>query len=100
MGQRYVQVRKQQAAAVAQSIGLKNQADMASFNASQVCQSTAFRKVLTLFQGDVPKMLEYMKVRAMRDHPAGNSIIGISDDVAASDVANVESTPADRKLAI
>mmetsp|Transcript_5801 Transcript_5801/g.11615 ORF Transcript_5801/g.11615 Transcript_5801/m.11615 type:complete len:315 (-) Transcript_5801:83-1027(-) len=79
--QRYVKVRQQQADAVASSIALQNAADVASFNASQICAATAFERVLKIFDGDTAKLLKYMKVRAMRDHPAEHSVLGIRDDV-------------------
>eukprot|EP00929_Paragymnodinium_shiwhaense_P016860 TRINITY_DN125524_c0_g1_i1.p1 TRINITY_DN125524_c0_g1~~TRINITY_DN125524_c0_g1_i1.p1 ORF type:complete len:312 (-),score=69.66 TRINITY_DN125524_c0_g1_i1:68-1003(-) len=82
--QRYVSVRQQQAEAVAQSIMLKNSADVASFNATQLLAADAFQHILSLFQGDADRLLEYMKVRAMRDHPAQNSIVGISDALDAA----------------
>merc|ERR1711879_355988 len=68
--QRYVSVRQQEADAVAESILLQNNADIASFNATQLQATDAFASILGLFNGDVDKVLEYMKVRAMRDHPA------------------------------
>lgn len=79
--QRYVQVRSQQATAMAESIALKNSAAIQSLNATQLCAAAAFEKVLDIFGGDSNKMLKYMKVRAMRDHPAENSVLGIRDDI-------------------
>jgi len=79
--QRYVQVRSQQATAMAESIALKNNAAIASLNATQLCAAEAFQKILELFGGDSNKLLKYMKVRAMRDHPAENSVLGIRDDI-------------------
>lgn len=79
--QRYVKVRQQEADAVASSIALQNVADVASFNASQICAVTAFEKVLRILNGDTAKLLKYMKVRAMRDHPAQHSVLGIRDDI-------------------
>merc|ERR1711920_493454 len=46
--QRYTKVRRQQADAVATSIALQNAADVASFNASQICAATAFERVLRI----------------------------------------------------
>merc|ERR1719401_2921005 len=67
--QQYVRVRTQEAEAAARSVELKNSADVASLNASQLCAASAFEQVLHFFEGDTDKLLKYMKVRAMRDHP-------------------------------
>mmetsp|Transcript_96789 Transcript_96789/g.273494 ORF Transcript_96789/g.273494 Transcript_96789/m.273494 type:complete len:316 (+) Transcript_96789:123-1070(+) len=77
--QRYVKVRMQQADAKAKAIALKNSADIASFNASQMLTLSAFEAILNVFDGDAAQLLDYMKVRAMRDHPAEHSILGIRD---------------------
>mmetsp|Transcript_103496 Transcript_103496/g.183859 ORF Transcript_103496/g.183859 Transcript_103496/m.183859 type:complete len:310 (-) Transcript_103496:77-1006(-) len=79
--QRYVQVRKQEGTAFAESIKLANDANVMSLNASQILAASAFQQVLELFKGDTAQMLKYMKVRAMRDHPSQNSILGIKDDI-------------------
>lgn len=78
--QRYVKVQEQQAEAVAESIRLRNMAEIQSFNASQSLAAEAFKGILSNFGGDQEKLLAYMKVRAVRDHPASNSILGIRDD--------------------
>lgn len=79
--QRYVKVKLQDAEAVKQSIMLRNEADIQSRNASQICAARAFKEVLKLFNGNTTQLLKYMKVRAMRDHPAEHSILGISDNI-------------------
>eukprot|EP00928_Gymnodinium_smaydae_P099012 TRINITY_DN9343_c0_g1_i2.p1 TRINITY_DN9343_c0_g1~~TRINITY_DN9343_c0_g1_i2.p1 ORF type:complete len:209 (+),score=55.64 TRINITY_DN9343_c0_g1_i2:419-1045(+) len=78
--QRYVQVRQQQAAAIAESTRLRNDAEIASFNASQTMTAKAFKEILDAFGGETDKLLNYMKVRAMRDHPSSHAILGIRDD--------------------
>eukprot|EP00930_Biecheleria_cincta_P095804 TRINITY_DN87711_c0_g1_i1.p1 TRINITY_DN87711_c0_g1~~TRINITY_DN87711_c0_g1_i1.p1 ORF type:complete len:324 (-),score=61.45 TRINITY_DN87711_c0_g1_i1:34-963(-) len=79
--QRYVQVRKQQANAVAESIALANAAEIKKLNATQLCAATAFQNMLKVFEGDTSQLLKYMKVRAVRDHPSQRSILGIRDDI-------------------
>jgi len=79
--QRYVKVREQEAEAVVQSIMLRNQADIASFNASQIRSAQAFVEILNLFNGDAQQLLAYMKVRAMRNHPQEHTVLGIKDTV-------------------
>eukprot|EP00440_Ansanella_granifera_P007799 gb/GFBE01008438.1/.p1 GENE.gb/GFBE01008438.1/~~gb/GFBE01008438.1/.p1 ORF type:complete len:313 (+),score=72.48 gb/GFBE01008438.1/:1-939(+) len=79
--QRYTKVRQQEATGIAESIALKNAAEIQSLNASQICAATAFERVLELFHGDTSELLKYMKVRAMRDHPSSHSILGIKDDI-------------------
>lgn len=79
--QKYVQVRELEASAIAESIALNNAARIASFNASQVRAAAAFRQVLELLDGDVHRLLQYMKVRALRDHPAAHSVVGIQDNI-------------------
>lgn len=88
--QRYLQVREQQASAAQESIKLRNMADVNSFNATQLLAASAFQEILELFKGDTAKLLSYMKVRAIRDHPAGNTVLGIRDDV---DLARPASLP-------
>jgi len=79
--QRYVQVRKQEGTAIAESIKLKNDADIMSLNASQLLAASAFQDIKELFGGDTAQLLKYMKVRAVRDHPSEHSVFGIKDDI-------------------
>lgn len=79
--ERYVQVRQQQAQAMVESIHLNNLAAMQSLNATQLFAAASFKRILDVFKGDADKLLKYMKVRAMRDHPAERSVLGIKDDI-------------------
>merc|ERR1712046_94499 len=79
--QRYAEVRKEQAEGEVQSIALRNVADIAAFNASQLRTAAAFKRVLDVFDGNTDRLLKYMKVRAVRDHSSGKSIVGIRDDI-------------------
>lgn len=86
---RYTQVREQEAQAIVQSIQARNDADIASFNASQMKAVPAFKQMLALFNNDGDALVDYMKVRAVRDHPASQSIVGIRDTGLSSTRADV-----------
>ncbi|CAJ1422692.1 unnamed protein product [Effrenium voratum] len=72
---------------LAESIALSNAAAIQSLNATQLLAATAFGEILDLFQGDAAKLLKYMKVRAMRDHPSEHSVLGIRDDIDSAQPA-------------
>lgn len=55
--------------ATAQSTLLQAKAYVAQFNTSQTLQAESFRGILDKFGGNGSLLLEYMRVRAMRDHP-------------------------------
>lgn len=77
--QRNLQIRQQQASAAVEAIHLQNDAYISAFNASQMKTSEAFAVVLDAFEGDTDQLLEYMKIRALRDHSSDKTMIGISD---------------------
>lgn len=47
------------------------------FNMTQTLQAVSFVKTLTELGGDESKFLEYMRMRAVRDHPAPLSVVSI-----------------------
>lgn len=86
--QRNLQIRLQQANGAVESIRLENDAYISAFNATQMKTSDAFAEVLDAFGGDTDSLLEYMKVRALRDHASDKTMIGIADNVDSKGVGS------------
>lgn len=72
------------AEADAQTILLNNEAYVEQFNLTQSLQAQGFKTIYESLGSSEDQLLEYMRMRALRDHPASNSIISIqrSDKVA------------------
>mmetsp|Transcript_80824 Transcript_80824/g.142545 ORF Transcript_80824/g.142545 Transcript_80824/m.142545 type:complete len:309 (+) Transcript_80824:48-974(+) len=67
-----------QANASAQTILLQAQAYVLQFQLSQDLQAESFKPLLEKLEGNETLLLEYMRARAMRDHPDQLSVIGLA----------------------
>lgn len=63
--------------AAATTIQLNVDAYVEQFNISQGLQATAFAELYKTLGSDEARLLEYMDVRALRDHPSAGSVISL-----------------------
>eukprot|EP00451_Oxyrrhis_marina_P000922 CAMPEP_0204276318 /NCGR_PEP_ID=MMETSP0468-20130131/27827_1 /ASSEMBLY_ACC=CAM_ASM_000383 /TAXON_ID=2969 /ORGANISM="Oxyrrhis marina" /LENGTH=305 /DNA_ID=CAMNT_0051252897 /DNA_START=24 /DNA_END=941 /DNA_ORIENTATION=- len=75
--EREVQVISNQAEAIAKQIELDNTAYIQQYKITQLAQAESFAQLLKTFDGNAETLLEYMKIRAIRDHPASGVTINI-----------------------
>jgi len=68
-----------QANASAQTIILQAEAYVQQFQLSQELQAESFKPLLDKLGGNESLLLEYMRTRAMRDHPDQLSVVGIAN---------------------
>lgn len=76
--QRRTKVKANKATGLAQSVMLENAADIKQFTATQEKAADSFHAVLGQLDDNQQDLLDYMEVRALRDHPSGKSLIGLS----------------------
>ncbi|CEM37183.1 unnamed protein product [Vitrella brassicaformis CCMP3155] len=72
--QKHVEVVLQQALATAESIRLNNLASIQAYNITQLLQAMSYGELLPSLNSSVPLLLDYMKIRAVRDHPSALAV--------------------------
>lgn len=75
--QKSVEITMQQAAARKRTIELHNDAFVAQYNTTYILAAQGFQEVRKSFGGDNEKLLEYLKVRALRDHSSARTIVSL-----------------------
>jgi len=75
---RRTQVKANRATGVAESVMLANKADIAQFTATQEKAADSYSAVMAQLDDNHQELLDYMEVRALRDHPSEKSLIGLS----------------------
>jgi len=92
--QKNVEITLQQAAARKRTIELHNEAFISQYNQTYINAAEGFKKVRAAFQGDNEKFLQYLKIRAIRDHPSERSIVSLEPSTKKSP----SSSPPGRRL--
>lgn len=75
---RRTQVKANKASGFAQSVILANSADIKQFTATQEKAADSYAAVMKQLDENAVDLLDYMEVRALRDHPSEKSLIGIT----------------------
>lgn len=76
--QRRTKVKANKASGFAQSVMLENKADIQQFTATQEKAADSYAAVMGQLDSNQQDLLDYMKVRALRDHPSEKSLIGLN----------------------
>merc|ERR1719203_447495 len=77
---RRTQVKANMANATAEALLLANGADIAQFTANQEKSADSLAAMLKQLDGNQQDLLNYMEVRALRDHPSAKSMVGLTLD--------------------
>jgi len=75
---RRTKVKANRATGLAESVMLANKADITQFVSTQEKAADSYSAVLDQLDDKQQELLDYMKVRALRDHPSEKSLIGLA----------------------
>merc|ERR1719491_1118722 len=75
--QRRTKVKANKASGFPQSVMLENKADIEQFTATREKAADSYAAVMGQLDSNQQELLDYMKVRALRDHPSEKSLIGL-----------------------
>lgn len=75
---RRTKVKANRATGLAQSVMLANKADITQFTATQEKAADSYSAVMGQLDDNQQELLDYMEVRALRDHPSEKSLIGLA----------------------
>lgn len=67
-----------EANATAETTRINNDAFIQQFTLTQVKQAEGFALIHQVLENDEPALLEYMDIRALRDHPSAKSVVSIA----------------------
>lgn len=76
--QRRTKVKANKASGLSQSVMLDNTADINQFTATQEKAADSYAAVMEQLDENQQDLLDYMEVRALRDHPSEKTLIGLA----------------------
>eukprot|EP00386_Alphamonas_edax_P015136 GDKI01046315.1.p1 GENE.GDKI01046315.1~~GDKI01046315.1.p1 ORF type:complete len:321 (-),score=80.82 GDKI01046315.1:309-1229(-) len=82
--EKQVEIILSQAKAQAEAIRLDNYAQVEALKILQSLQSESYQSVLDALGGNKDALIDYMKIRAIRDHPESGLTVGIPNTVDSS----------------